>query len=206
MEQEPRQRVPRPASTVVLLRPSSSGFEVLMIRRHDEVAFMGGAHVFPGGRLEDGEDHRAAAVRELAEEAGITLDVDALTPFARWVTPEIEAKRYDVWFFLARAPGHQEARHDAHEAVDSVRIRPAHALDRCRRGEIALPPPTWTTLRTLERFGGVDDVLAWANVQEVVPIQPEFATIDGVGTLVMPDTIASERRFVLRDGRWQPAS
>lgn len=177
-----------------------------MIRRHDEVAFMGGAHVFPGGRLEEGEDHGAAAVRELAEEAGLTLGVEVLTPFARWVTPEIEAKRYDVVFFVARAPGHQEARHDAHEAVASVWIRPADALDRCRRGEIALPPPTWTTLRTLERFEDVDEALAWARVQEVVPIQPAFTTIDGVGTLIMPDSIASERRFVLKDGRWQPAS
>jgi len=177
-----------------------------MIRRHDEVAFMGGAHVFPGGRLDEGEEHPDAAARELEEEAGITLDVHALTPFARWVTPEIEAKRYDVWFFLARAPERQEARHDAHEAVESVWISPADALDRSRRGEIALPPPTWTTLRTLERFGSVDEALAWARTQEVVPIQPVFTTLDGVGTLIMPDSIASERRFVLRDGRWQPAS
>ena len=177
-----------------------------MIRRHDEVAFMGGAHVFPGGRLEEGEDHAAAAVRELAEEAGITLSADALTPFARWVTPDIEAKRYDVLFFAARAPEHQEATHDAHEAVESVWIRPADALDRCRRGDIALPPPTWTTLRTLERFDSVDGVLAWARTREVVPVQPAFTTLDGVGTLVMPDVVTSERRFVLKDGRWQPES
>jgi 8-oxo-dGTP pyrophosphatase MutT (NUDIX family) len=191
---------------VILLRPASSGVEVLLVRRHDEVAFMGGAHVFPGGRLEEREDHRAAAVRELAEEAGITIGADALTPFARWVTPEIEAKRYDVVFFAARAPEGQEPTHDAHEAVESMWIRPADALDRCRRGEILLPPPTWTTLRTFERFSSIEDALTWARAQDVVPIQPAFATLDGVGTLLLPDTIASERRFVLRDGRWQPSS
>jgi 8-oxo-dGTP pyrophosphatase MutT (NUDIX family) len=177
-----------------------------MVRRHDRVAFMGGAHVFPGGSLDEGEDHRAAAVRELAEEAGITVGADALTPFARWVTPEIEIKRFDVWFFAARAPEHQQATHDAHEAVESVWIDPADAIDRCRRGDMALPPPTWTTLRMLERFERVDEVLAWARAQDVIPIQPEFMTVDGVGTLVLPETITSERRFVLRDGRWQPAS
>src|SRR5688500_13248190 len=88
----------RPASTVVLIRPSSTRFEVLLVRRHDNVAFMGGAHVFPGGRVDasdyvsdsgilDGDPDprmrdrtraeavafQIAAVRELFEEAGILL-------------------------------------------------------------------------------------------------------------------------------------
>ena len=91
----------RPASTVVLARPSPGGFEVFLVRRADAIAFMGGAHVFPGGRVDphdrldeaerwcDGvSDVRArstpagrdeavayhvAAVRELFEEAGVLL-------------------------------------------------------------------------------------------------------------------------------------
>src|SRR5258706_10716961 len=43
---------PRPASTVVLLKPSDRRFDVCLVRRHDEVAFMGGAYVFPGGRVD----------------------------------------------------------------------------------------------------------------------------------------------------------
>lgn len=188
-----------------------------MIRRHDQVAFMGGAHVFPGGSVDEADrlrqpgaigavpaGHHAAALRELAEEAGITLPMEALLPFARWITPEIEMKRFDVWFFVARAPEHQQAVHDAHEAVDAAWIDPADAIDRSRRGEIALPPPTWTTLRTLERFGSVADVMAWAETRNVVAVQPVFTMRDGVGELMMPEEISSERRFVLKDGRWQP--
>src|ERR671915_591860 len=70
----------RPASTVVLLRASHSRFDVFLVRRHDNVAFMGGAYVFPGGRVDEadrefGEAHafHAAAIRELFEEAGILL-------------------------------------------------------------------------------------------------------------------------------------
>ena len=91
---------PRPAATVVVLRDGPAGPEVFMVRRHEGTAFMGGAHVFPGGRVDaadrdaddtwcDGMAHAAsqldglppadavayhvAAARELFEEAGVLL-------------------------------------------------------------------------------------------------------------------------------------
>jgi 8-oxo-dGTP pyrophosphatase MutT (NUDIX family) len=91
---------PRPASTVVVLRDAPAGPEAFMVRRHEATAFMGGAHVFPGGRVDaadrdadpswcDGLDraeqqipgvppadaraYHVAAVRELFEEAGVLL-------------------------------------------------------------------------------------------------------------------------------------
>ncbi|MCP4806511.1 MAG: NUDIX domain-containing protein [Proteobacteria bacterium] len=86
---------PRPAATVVVLRDSPSGPEVLMVQRSKKSGFMPDAHVFPGGRvdLEDsdvvvrgGEEDRVrmglgaagaayqvAAVRECYEEAGVLL-------------------------------------------------------------------------------------------------------------------------------------
>jgi len=91
---------PRPAATVVVLRDGPAGPEVFMVRRHEGTAFMGGAHVFPGGRVDaadrdaddtwcDGLEHAArqleslpsadalayhvAAARELFEEAGVLL-------------------------------------------------------------------------------------------------------------------------------------
>src|SRR5262249_37973681 len=51
---------PRPAATVVVLRDSPAGPEVFMVRRHEGTAFMGGAHVFPGGRV-DAADHDGSA-------------------------------------------------------------------------------------------------------------------------------------------------
>jgi 8-oxo-dGTP pyrophosphatase MutT (NUDIX family) len=91
----------RPAATVLVMRDSAIGPEVLMVRRRQETAFMGGAHVFPGGAVDatdrdradprwcDGVDEAVqqlsdlfrsealafavAAVRELFEEAGILL-------------------------------------------------------------------------------------------------------------------------------------
>lgn len=75
-----------PAATVILLRDSDRGPEIFMVRRHERTAFMGGAHVFPGGRVEPadvesagGDDalaFRLAAMRELFEEAGVLLARD----------------------------------------------------------------------------------------------------------------------------------
>src|SRR3954465_10430498 len=101
--------VPRQAATVIVLRGGSERLEVLLVRRTPRARFMGGAWVFPGGAVDpaDGAGDgalRAAAVREVAEEAGLRLDPGAeLVPFARWITPERIAIRYDTWFFLARA-------------------------------------------------------------------------------------------------------
>ena len=91
---------PRPASTVVVLRDASAGPEVFLVRRHEGTAFMGGAHVFPGGRVDAGDHngdvswcdgvewaasqlsdldreqaiaYHVAAARELFEEAGVLL-------------------------------------------------------------------------------------------------------------------------------------
>jgi 8-oxo-dGTP pyrophosphatase MutT (NUDIX family) len=50
MEKDSKPLLPRPAATVILLRAASE-VEVLVIRRHENLAFMGGMWVFPGGAL-----------------------------------------------------------------------------------------------------------------------------------------------------------
>ncbi|MGH7902908.1 MAG: NUDIX domain-containing protein [Candidatus Dormibacteraceae bacterium] len=68
---------PRPSASVLVVR-GRSPWEVLLVRRPDGVCFAPGAHVFPGGSVH-GEDAahpdplRAAAIRELFEEAGVLL-------------------------------------------------------------------------------------------------------------------------------------
>src|SRR3954453_19510593 len=101
---------PRQAATGIVLRGGEERLEVLLGRRNPEQRFMGGAWVFPGGAVDavDGEDERAhklAGVREVEEEAGVSLPaVDELLLWARWITPRQVAVRFDTHFFLARAP------------------------------------------------------------------------------------------------------
>jgi 8-oxo-dGTP pyrophosphatase MutT (NUDIX family) len=232
---------PRPASTVVVLRPSREGpFELLLLRRNDSVAFMGGAYVFPGGRV-DPADHtrptsaryltgparfpgltteqewpyRVAAVRELAEEAAISISEDDLVPLAHWVTPQVETRRYDTTFFVTRMPPGQEAKHDDSETVDLVWLTPGQAVDRARVGAIQVPPPTWTTIRQLQAHRSIDDVFEWAERRRIVTVMPGFVKNAGVTMLTLPGDplfpaidgweIPDETRFVLTaDRRWQP--
>ena len=101
---------PRPAGTVILLRGGADTLEVLLVRRNPSARFMGGAWVFPGGAVDRAEGKgeealRAAAIRELEEEAAITLDDPGqLVPFSRWITPAEVKIRFDTWFYLAPAP------------------------------------------------------------------------------------------------------
>jgi 8-oxo-dGTP pyrophosphatase MutT (NUDIX family) len=150
---------PRPAATVVVLRETNHGPEVLLLRRKSALAFYGGAWVFPGGAIDDA-DHadtrepaqaaRNAAVRELQEEAGLAIAPEALLGFSRWITPPGRTRRFDAWFFAALAPS---ASHDiALDAgeLDAYRwITARAALDARERRELELPPPTFVTLTQL---------------------------------------------------------
>jgi 8-oxo-dGTP pyrophosphatase MutT (NUDIX family) len=217
---------PRPAATVVLLQAGVNGPEVLLVRRHRGSSFMADAYVFPGGRVEtaDGEGEPAfavAAARELAEEANLTVDPSTLVPFARWITPSAEGKRFDARFFVAAAPAGQTARHDSVETVDHLWATPAEVLARYERGELKLPPPTIRNLEDLSRHATVDAALAWARDCVVTPIlpklvplgdtlaivlpwDPDYSKLPGEGMVIEPTHPVARppSRFVLSEGRW----
>ncbi len=271
---------PKPASTVVVVRDDPGGYEVLLVRRNDTVAFMAGAHVFPGGRVDAGDAttglsgwseglvavprfhdlseaeetaYRVAAIRELVEEAGVliarpangsevTPDViaqvraavagggslaasahyhglrlclDAFVALAHWVTPEVEPRRYDTRFFLTTLPDGQTAEHDAGETTELRWMRPADAVASCERGEMLLPPPTWTTLKQLVRCSSLADVYAWARAKPIVRVQPNLIRDERQTMLMLPGDpmmptvpgweIPEDTRFVLEEGRgWKP--
>jgi 8-oxo-dGTP pyrophosphatase MutT (NUDIX family) len=179
---------PRQAASLILLRDAADGPEVLLVRRNPEQRFMGGAWVFPGGAVHEGEDadHAATAVRELEEEAGIDMGADAeLVPFSRWITPQAEGAtiRFDTWFFAARAPDGAEARPDGGECVGACWLTPAGALAAHARDELALVFPTIKHLELLAETGSVDETLAAARERPVTPVQPK---ISGDGEILLP--------------------
>ena len=226
----------RPAATVIVLREGDP-FEFLLLRRNDKVAFMAGSYVFPGGRVDpadhpapgsalaphafsdltDAEEaaYRQAACREVMEEANVCIACGDLVPLAHWVTPEIETRRYDTRFFLARLPDGQDPRHDDGEMTALEWMSPKHAIAKFERREMLLPPPTWTTIRQLEKLTSIDEVFAWARQRKVVRVMPGFIKTDTVTMLTLPGDplfpsipdweVPEETRFVLEEGdRWQP--
>src|SRR5271168_1940497 len=183
---------PRQAATVILLRGGAETLEVLLVRRTPEARFMGGVWVFPGGAVDQGEGegdeaHRAAAIRELREEAAITLeDPNALVKFSRWITPAEVRTRFDTHFFLAALPAGQEPEIDGEECVDLGWFTPQAALDAHRAEEIVLVFPTIKHLEQLGEFTSVEALLAHARRLKVQPVEPRVVLEGGVAHVLLP--------------------
>ncbi len=262
---------PRDAATVIVLRASASGLEVFCVRRHARSAFLGGALVFPGGKVDPADaDPRwdvlagtpqprgelfagrataralaVAALRETLEEGAILpveggaldgdgveairgelssgtalatalerrrlrLALDGLAPWARWVTPEAEARRFDARFFLLEVPSGQVGRHDQRETTESFWEAPRRVLERGAAGEFFLAPPTARTLELLSEAGDVQAAMAMAARQSLAPICPRFVAanepylaLPGDPSHDVPERrVDGPTRYVLRDGRF----
>ena len=184
--------VPRPAATVILLRGGATALEVLLVQRNPNARFMGGAWVFPGGAVDRDEGQgdgalRAAAVRELEEEAGISLgDPRQLVPFSRWITPAEVKIRFDTWFFLAPLPAGAEAHIDGSEVVDARWYTPTAALAARASGELFLVFPTIKHLEQLSVFASADALLAHAHGRDVRPVEPRVVGQGETARIVLP--------------------
>jgi len=184
--------VPRLAATVILLRGGEQALEILLVKRNPRSRFMGGAWVFPGGAVREGDGEgeaalRAAALRELGEEAAIELDgAEELVPFSRWITPAEVKIRFDTWFYLAPAPPGAEARPDGSEVVEARWYQPAEALAARGRGELFLVFPTIKHLEQLSGFASADELLAHARGREIHPVQPRVFLQGETARIVLP--------------------
>lgn len=179
--------IPRPAATIILLRRGGRhqdrGVEVLLARRTLDARFMPGVWVFPGGALDlqdtEGRDtdeaHRACAVRELREEAGVDLAADAeLIPWSRWITPEPVPVRFDTRFYVALAPPHSAPKPDETEIIEVAWFAPADALERHAQDDLDLVFPTIRDLEGMLEFSTADELLAAGREREVDVILPKL--------------------------------
>lgn len=158
---------PRMAAAVIVVRDGADGLEVLVGQRTTKARFMGGFWVFPGGRVEptDGDGEAAwpvAAAREVREEVGISVPVEQLRAYDRWVTPEALPKRFDTVFFLAPAPDGAEAVIDGEEIVDSRWATPTVLLRDVEAGTAVLAFPTMRQLEDLARHASVAEAVGAA--------------------------------------------
>jgi len=282
---------PKDAATVILVRDSATvtvkgEMEVFCVERSKQSRFLGGAIVFPGGKLDEADGQtdlwtaalttsprrlrpstfpfatddahlRAlsiAAARETLEEAALLhvvgspsraltdpelfalrttlttdphalrafltkenlkLDLEALYPFSRWVTPEAESRRYDARFFVAVAPNGQSGAHDEHETMASFWATPQEVLRRWTAGEVQVAPPTHCTLALLATCRTTAEVIALAERTSLDPICPRLVQqTDGeTSTLaltlpgdpeheVKTQRVPGPSRYVLRGDRW----
>jgi 8-oxo-dGTP pyrophosphatase MutT (NUDIX family) len=203
----------RPAATVILLREAvhdRRGIEVYVQRRHITMAFAGGMLAFPGGRCDpadfdpaEGDDAEAwadrlgsdpptargfvrAAVRETREETGVLLRPEDLVPWAHWITPRFEERRYDTWFFLAALPAGQEPADVSGEADHVTWVRPDDAIERAERGEWTMLPPTAVALSELRAYASVDATLDAARGRVIDVVVPGWVDDGRAVRLLLP--------------------
>ncbi|HEX8005687.1 MAG TPA: NUDIX hydrolase [Trebonia sp.] len=122
---------------------------------------------------------------EVLARRGLVVRADLLTPWARWITPEAEPKRFDARFFAAALPPGQQADGHATETEQTAWLRPETAIEAARGGSITLLPPTATTLNEFAACGGLPQILGQRRA--ITPIQPRFEVDQGQAWLVIPD-------------------
>ncbi len=262
------------ASTVIVLREADGGLETFLLCRHHRSGFLGGAHVFPGGKVDPSDNQPSwharvdrptaeiserlgeaevglgllvAAVRETFEEAGVLLastaagvdlaaireqllggasflelaatidmqiDSTALTPYARWVTPKMESRRFDTRFYIAVLPEGQTASHDGTETTSAVWLRPASAIEDMLAGRIKLAPPTVRTLHWMAEFDDAKSVINDALSRKPPLVRPRLVTGDDGWFLALPGdpehpesepVLPGATRMVFDGGAWRDA-
>ena len=271
----------RPAATVVMLRDTDAGMQVFLLKRHGLSDVLGGAYVFPGGKVDprdaelDMDTHLdqpttelqsslneseldavtaaslyVAALREVFEESGVLfahgatqelatragallragssfdqvlaqmalrLQTQSVLPWSRWITPKvptISSKRFDTRFFVSAVPADQVARHDNHEATESVWLTPRAALQSYWAREIELAPPQIMSLAHLSHYRRVQDVLLAARRCRPPVVAPEPFTEDGLRVICYPGderhpvrqrALPGPTRLTYRGKRFEPA-
>ncbi|HEY9475102.1 MAG TPA: NUDIX hydrolase [Mycobacteriales bacterium] len=121
---------------------------------------------------------RELSLAELLARRGLVLRADLLRPWAHWITPEGEPRRYDTRFFVAGVPAGQQAPDGSgafsREADQVAWVRPADALAQSERGERPMLPPTVVTLREIAAYDTVADVLAAGWDRDIEPVVPRL--------------------------------
>jgi 8-oxo-dGTP pyrophosphatase MutT (NUDIX family) len=187
----------RKAASVIAVRDDPDGPQVLVVERSTESRFLPGYVVFPGGAV-DADDAalatswfgtpteaaRAAAVRELAEEAGLVLTGRGLEPvrgddpvgpasvtppesgqlheLAHWIAPDDVPVRFDARYFAVSAPGSLEPVADGTEAARAWWATPERLLAEWEAGDRKLYWPTLLTVMELARCESAAELMALA--------------------------------------------
>ena len=122
--------------------------------------------------------------------AGLSLSIDTLVPFARWLPDHPGMRIFDTRFYLVRLP--DDAPDAVVDATENTRLRWAsagHVLDLAERGEAFVIFPTRRNLERLARFDSFAAAVADAAAHPVRTITPFVAERDGQRQLCIPDDL-----------------
>lgn len=132
---------------------------------------------------------RATPFSGLLTACGLSLDLEALTPFARWCPNFRETRRFDTLFFLADAPADAPHSADWTEAVRTFWASAADVLEQVDTGRAHAIFPTRRNLERLARFGSIEEARADAARHPVTKVTPWVEERDGRPFVCIPEGI-----------------
>jgi len=141
---------------------------------------------------------------QLLGRAGLTIDAEALTPFARWVPKFHAVRRFDTLFFIARCPpGDWSPRVIAGECARAEWLTAADVLEREQRGEARLIFPTRRTLERLAQHSSFEAIRSDAGAHRIDPISPWVEDSDGEKFITIPADLGFPVTQERLDGLWR---
>lgn len=145
--------------------------------------------------------NREHSLSEMLNKRGLSLRTDLIRPWAHWITPKQEPKRYDTRFFLMKLPDGVHPREISTEHDHAEWVSVDRAIDESNSGARPMLPPTTATLVSLGAFGTADEAMAAAPPQKIVPIEPSLITQDGVNYVRLPDGTLIKPSIKIGPGR-----
>jgi 8-oxo-dGTP pyrophosphatase MutT (NUDIX family) len=155
-------------------------------------------------------------LRDLARKENLVFRLNDLKPYARWVTPVVEKKRFDTRFFLAAMPPGQKPVHDSREMTETLWIEPERALLKQIKGDMLLMPPTLKTLEELANQSSLSDLSSQASSTTIQPIMPQVSAEGdsiviklphdpeySIAELKQPHRSDEMSRVVIQEGRFR---
>jgi len=116
--------------------------------------------------------NRELSFAEFLSRRGLVLRADLVVPWAHWITPAFEPKRFDTRFLVAALPAGQVTREFGEEADQVEWVRPEVAIERFKSGDMAIMPPTLISLAEMAAYATVADALAASANRNIAPIEP----------------------------------
>lgn len=138
-------------------------------------------------RFRSGLMDETTSLLELLEELDLTLVADDVVHIAHWVTPVVEARRYDTHFFAAALPEGRTVAADPREMTEAAWLSPAEALARFERGELPMVFPTVKTLDALRGYDSVEHALTSLRHRKVPRILPRLVRTETGVAIVVDD-------------------
>ncbi len=129
-------------------------------------------------------NNKEITFKEICVSESLRLRTKNIVPCAHWITPDIETKRFDTRFFLAKVKAKQLASHDGFELTESFWIKPADALAKLKNGEMNMILPTIKNIEKLAEFSSSTEA---------------FNYFEGLGDNAIPPILP---KFIKKDGEW----